>query len=106
MPGEICCFNPSGPGDHCGASGQCDPGYVQFSCNEPSDCPGAVCCAKLTPDMQNLTGISCQPTCEGPDELVVCSSMQPGVCPAGTACHHDGMLGAGDGYRFCVGNGG
>ena len=99
MTGEICCFNPNGPGDHCGQSGQCDPGYVELSCNTPDDCPGGVCCATIDPMMQTYQGISCQTTCTGSDHIVVCSNTNPGVCPMGTACHKSGQLG--NGYRIC-----
>jgi hypothetical protein len=102
MPGEICCFNPNGPGDHCGTSGQCDSGDVELSCNGPDDCPGGICCATLDPSLQSLTAIACQATCAAPNELVVCSKMEPDVCPSGTSCHQDQQLGTGNGYRFCV----
>jgi hypothetical protein len=102
MPGNVCCFNPTGPGDHCGQSGQCNPGYAEFSCNGPNDCPGSICCATLDPSTKGLSGIACQTTCDAPNELVVCSQMAPNVCPSGTACHGQQQLGTGAGYRFCV----
>jgi hypothetical protein len=98
MTGDICCFNPNGPGDHCGQAGNCDPGYVEFSCNEPSDCPGAVCCAQLQGGMQ-LLGISCQAKCDGPGDIIVCSKAEPNVCPMGTMCQKVNQIG--NGYRFC-----
>jgi hypothetical protein len=97
--GEICCFNPNGPGDHCGTSGMCDAGYVELSCNSPSDCPGQVCCADFDPNQQVYQGISCQATCNGMDQITLCSNMMPNVCPPGTQCHQSMQLG--QGYRVC-----
>jgi hypothetical protein len=88
-----------GPGDHCGTAGQCDPGYVVLSCNGPEDCPGAVCCANQD-SQQSYTGIACQPTCEGPGAIVMCSKTQQDVCPMGTTCQHSQQLG--NGYRVCA----
>jgi hypothetical protein len=104
MPGQICCFNPSAPGDHCGESGQCGGGFVELLCNSPDDCPGGFCCAKVSndPNGMSLQGTSCQTTCGGMDEIVVCAQMQVDVCPMGTGCHQQPQLGVGNGYRFCV----
>ena len=99
MQSEVCCFNPNGPGDHCGNSGQCDPGFAELSCNSPADCPNAICCATFDGNTQTYQGIACQTTCNAPDELVVCSQMQPDVCPNGTQCHKSMQLG--NGYRVC-----
>jgi hypothetical protein len=103
-PGEVCCFNPTAPGDHCGQSGQCGSGFVELTCNSPDDCPGNICCAKLgfDPNGVSLQGTSCQPSCSGMDELIVCTQMTANICPMGTGCHHDPDLGVGNGYRFCV----
>jgi hypothetical protein len=103
MAGQVCCFNPTGPGDHCGTSGQCNAGYVEFSCNGPNDCPGSVCCATLDPASKTLQGIACQATCAQANEIVVCSQMQANTCPNGTTCQQQQQLGTGAGYRFCVG---
>jgi hypothetical protein len=98
-PGEICCFNPTGPGDHCGFAGQCGAGYVELSCNSPNDCPGSQCCATFNPMQQAYEGIACQASCDAQDELVVCSNGNPGVCPPGTMCHNSNQLGPG--YKVC-----
>jgi hypothetical protein len=98
-PGEICCFNPQGPGDHCAQPGQCDQGWVTITCNGPEDCPGGACCATVDYNKQvPYLGISCQPACS-PDQLVMCSEAQPGVCPGGLSCRQSMVLGAG--YRYC-----
>jgi hypothetical protein len=98
-PGEVCCFNPNGPGDHCGQNGQCDPGYVELACNGPNDCPGQICCAHFDPMAQQYTGIACADQCQAQGDIVVCSQMQPNVCPPGTQCHQSMQLG--QGYRVC-----
>ena len=94
---QICCFNPSGPGDHCGDAGQCDPGYVEVTCTGPGDCPGAFCCATITGNSV-YQGIACQPQCNGPNEFIMCS-LDPLACPAGTKCHQSVQLGTP--YRLC-----
>jgi len=94
---QICCFNPNGPGDHCGNAGQCGPGYVELQCTGPGDCPGAFCCATIT-GMSMYQGMQCQPTCNGPNEFIMCS-LDPLACPAGTTCHKSMQLG--NPYRLC-----
>ncbi len=98
-PGEICCFNPVGPGDQCGQSGQCPTGFVELSCNGPEDCPGGVCCGTINFQAQAFEGISCQPSCNGMGKITICSQQDPTVCPPGTQCHKSNQLG--DGYRVC-----
>jgi hypothetical protein len=97
LPGQVCCFNPIGPGDHCGQAGQCPVGYVQLTCNAPEQCPGQICCATLK--NQNIAGISCKSSCSAANELIVCTTAQPNVCPIGTQCQADPSLGAG--YQLC-----
>ncbi len=98
--GDVCCFNPNGPGDHCGQSGQCDPGFVQLSCNGPNDCPNAICCATIEQGSK-LKGIACQATCGLPNEVVVCSQNGPNVCQGNTQCQAVPQLGSG--YNLCIG---
>lgn len=98
-PGEVCCFNPNGPGDHCGQNGMCDPGFIELQCNSPNDCPGQICCAQFDQMSQQYQGIACQNSCSGPGEITVCSQNNQGVCPMGTQCHQSMQLGAG--YRIC-----
>jgi len=102
LTGDICCFNPNGPGDHCGQAGQCDPGFVELSCNGPEDCPGQICCATTDQGGQTVTGISCQATCSQPNDFVVCSQQQPNVCQGNTQCQTTNFLG--NGYRLCIPN--
>jgi hypothetical protein len=98
---DICCFNPFGPGDHCGMNGQCDPGYVELTCSSPADCPGQVCCATIDPTQNTFQGISCQSTCNGPNEVVVCGAkFMQGVCQPGQKCVQSQQLGFG--YRLCM----
>lgn len=99
--GEICCFNPTGPGDHCSAPNACNNGFVQFSCNGPEDCPGQVCCAKI--QNQNVVGIACQNTCNQNNQIVVCSQAQPNVCQGNTMCQSAANF-LGDGYNLCLPN--
>ncbi len=98
--GDVCCFNPNGPGDHCGQSGQCGPGFVQLSCNGPNDCPNENCCATLEQGSK-LEGIACQATCGQPSEIIVCSQNGPNVCQGNTQCQAVPALGSG--YNLCIG---
>jgi len=97
--GDICCFNPNGPGDHCGQSGQCDPGFVELDCSSPDNCPNGICCATFNQNTQSFEGIACQASCNGPGDITVCTNMPPSPCPNGTQCHKSMQLG--DGYRIC-----
>jgi hypothetical protein len=72
---------------------------VEFSCNDPGDCPGEICCAKVF--NAYYTSISCRPTCVAPD--VVAGEGDPGVCPQGQSCQPSPILGAG--YSFSFWNG-
>jgi hypothetical protein len=98
-PGEICCFNPTGPGDHCSA-GTCDDGWVVISCNGPEDCPGGECCADVDFNQQEpYLGIACAPSCDPNNQLTMCSEGQPNGCPPGVMCNQSMILGAG--YHYC-----
>jgi len=100
QPGQICCFNPNGPGDHCSGSGSCAPGWAQLDCNGPEDCPGGVCCATVDVNLQvPYLGMACQASCNADNEVVVCSEQQQDVCPQGTQCQSSQSLGTG--YRIC-----
>jgi hypothetical protein len=101
--GQVCCFNPSGPGDHCGTKGNCPQGYSELSCSDPADCPGGVCCAQF--QLFNMqvyyTGISCQPSCNNQgSEFVICGPTETSVCPPGTQCIQSQLLGSG--YMICA----
>jgi hypothetical protein len=97
---EICCFNTTQQSDHCGKSGTCGSGFVEFHCNGPEDCPGGICCADL--DLQKnppYKGISCQQTCiSSMTNLIVCSDADP-ACPPGKQCSTSMVLG--QGYKIC-----
>ena len=97
-PGEVCCFNPNGPGDHCGTHNQCNGGTVELGCNGPEDCPGQICCATVK-NQTAVDGISCRTSCSTQEDFVVCSAADPGVCAPGTQCNPVNQLGAG--YRLC-----
>ena len=99
--GDVCCLNPTGPGDHCAHPGMCMPGFIEITCNGPEDCPGQICCGTLMVQNGNATyqDISCQSTCNQQDNIVVCSETNPGVCPAGTTCQQSMVLGTG--YHIC-----
>ena len=76
------------------------PGYVQFSCNGPEDCPGGSCCATVDTNKQvPYLGMACQPACNPSNQVVVCSDQQPDVCPPNTQCKASQSLGAG--YHIC-----
>jgi hypothetical protein len=91
--GQICCFNPTGPGDHCGYAGMCGTGYIEISCTTPDGCPNGSCCADVN-FMMNVpyTGIACQPSCTNM-QIVLCSQDNPGVCPPMTLCQQSQSLG-------------
>jgi hypothetical protein len=100
QPGQICCFNPTGPGDHCAAPGTCMDGWAQFDCNGPEDCPGGSCCATVDVNLQvPYLAMACQQSCDPSSQVVVCSQQQQDVCPQGTQCKTDQSLG--NGYRIC-----
>lgn len=98
-PGQVCCFNPDGPGDHCGPPGTCGEGWLELTCHLPSDCPGGVCCATYDFDDNVYLDVSCQPSCQASGNLLVCDLSQPWLCPAGQSCHPSQSLG--DGYAVC-----
>ena len=96
-PGQVCCFVRNNPGaTMCGAPGSCQDPAIEISCNEPADCPGGACCGQW--DGQTYTGISCQPTCDGFDQILMCEG-DANVCPPGSDCFPSMILG--DGYSFC-----
>lgn len=96
-PKEVCCFHQTMSGlDHCSADPNCGMGYSVLSCNGPSDCPGALCCA--TRMNQVYTDISCQATCDGFGQYVMCEGDQS-VCPMGLTCQQSMSLGTG--YMLC-----
>ncbi len=100
--GQVCCYNPTGQGDHCGDQGQCDQGFAELDCSDPTACPNGVCCAQynVVNNSAIYTGISCQPTCgtQG-SQFVLCSAAEPG-CPPGTQCVQSELLG--QGYMICA----
>jgi hypothetical protein len=112
-PNQVCCFNPTGPGDHCGDKGKCPAGYVELSCSQPADCPGQVCCATfiLTNGGQTVqyTGASCAASCgDLSKEFTLCSGTctpppmggcVSAACQPGTLCWQSTLLGAG--YDIC-----
>jgi hypothetical protein len=102
-PGQVCCFNPTGPGDHCGNKGNCPNGYSELTCSSRSDCPGTeVCCAKYTVMGGNAVyqSVSCQPTCNQPgSEFMICTG-EPQACPPPTMCIQSQLLG--QGYDICA----
>jgi hypothetical protein len=100
QPGQVCCLNPTGPGDHCAQNGQCTGGYITITCNGPEDCLGNICCATFDFNTNTYQDISCQPSCDGQDNIVVCSETNPTVCPNGTSCQQSMALGTG--YHICV----
>jgi hypothetical protein len=75
-------------------------GYVELTCNGPEDCPGQLCCAAFQVQGQQAfyNGISCAPTCDQQNQLVVCSDANP-TCPPGAQCQDSQLLG--DGYKIC-----
>ncbi len=99
-PGQICCFNLKAQTDHCGQAGACGDGFIDLECNGPEDCPGGICCADV--DFQKnppYKGISCQQSCNNPqNNLIVCSDADP-TCPPGSQCSASMILGAG--YKIC-----
>ncbi len=78
-PMEACCFSLTAASlDHCGAAASCED-YV-FECNEPSDCPGSVCCAHT--DFLGFTGvIDCVASCDGER---ICGDVRD--CQPGESC--------------------
>ena len=96
-PKEVCCYHQTMPGlDHCSADPNCGTGYSVLSCNGPSDCPGALCCA--TRMNQVYTDVSCQATCDGFGQYIMCEGDQS-VCPMGLTCQQSMSLGTG--YMLC-----
>jgi hypothetical protein len=99
-PGQICCFNLSQQTDHCGQEGACGNGFIELQCNGPEDCPGGVCCADV--DFQKnppYKKISCQQSCNNPNNnLIVCSDADP-TCPPNKQCGTSMVLG--QGYKIC-----
>lgn len=77
----------------------CGQGYIELSCNEPTDCPNQICCGDLVQGQQvPYTGISCQDTCTGQGKIQLCSANNP-QCPPGTTCQQSQILG--QGYMIC-----
>jgi hypothetical protein len=97
-PGDVCCFNPFGPGDHCAMGAPCG-NLVQLKCNGPEDCPGQICCAKF--QNQNLVGTACQSSCNGGNEVSVCNPAAADPCPNGGNCTSIAQI-TGDGYSLCL----
>ena len=102
--GEICCFNLMNPTDHCGQTGTCGAGYIELSCSGPTDCAGSsVCCGNLDMNVPMgtapYTSVSCQPSCNGQNQVVICDPQSPNLCPQGTQCQQSQVLG--QGYSVC-----
>ncbi len=98
-PGNVCCYRRYDQGqsqDFCSPDANCGNGYSVLSCNGPSDCPGAICCA--TRMNNDYTDISCQVTCDGAGQLIMCEGDQS-VCPANLNCEQSMSLGTG--YQIC-----
>lgn len=112
-PNQLCCFSQqSASMDHCqaddgnSATDDCGSSYYNFFCDGPSDCPGAVCCARYTdflgiPDFDGL--IECASSCAGDDRRVCKTNAD---CTSGTCQVVEGIdnLGATEyqhDYREC-----
>ena len=96
-PGQVCCHGGSSPqGDDCRAPGSCG-NDSEVSCLGPSSCPGEVCCAVVGgPDI--VDSVSCQPSCDGPNEVIMCTGDDT-VCDVGETCVPSTVLGAP--YEYC-----
>jgi hypothetical protein len=104
--GNVCCFDDDDPmGNFCSAPGTCPGSHIEVSCQNPSDCPGEICCG-----IYDFVGMStgyeavlCDPTCNPPefdlDGIRMCGD-DPSVCPGGPMdCLDSATLP--DGFFYC-----
>ncbi|MDT9120776.1 hypothetical protein RSW84_25415, partial [Escherichia coli] len=80
---EICCLClESASMDHC--AGSCGSDYYDLGCNEPSDCPGQICCGHFDEFFGDFLGvISCASSCPAPSERL-CATTED--CGGGQVC--------------------
>lgn len=91
--GKACCTQVPFKADSCVDSLSacpCGPNWDRCSvtgCDEPGDCPGAVCCATINLNRSGLhefAGSSCKPGCDPAADIVVCNQISD--CASGQSC--------------------
>lgn len=86
MPGEVCCFHKMEAAlDACGVAGACGGDFYEYSCNDPGDCPGAICCGTDANFNFLFEAIKCQPSCGSLVEYTMCDG--PGDCTSPETCY-------------------
>jgi hypothetical protein len=86
-PGQFCCLSglPATPTYACDSDSTSCGGLTdaQIHCTSSAQCAaGQVCCGHvLSPAV-----VSCQPTCNGPNDYVFCDPSAPNDCPQGHKC--------------------
>lgn len=91
---QACCIDEDGASD-----GTCEPSCGsnegELRCDEPSDCPGQVCCLHIASGNGDIEDSTCSDSCTGND-LTICSDS--GDCD-GNNCDPNNDLP--DGYNTC-----
>ena len=92
--GAVCCLPTAGRAPVCDDNGMCDASDTIVTCDEPSDCPGEVCCAVHTGT--EFATVQCQSTCADSLNFIVCDD--PAECMAPMTCQQSLLP---TGYKVC-----
>jgi hypothetical protein len=91
--GQVCCVQPYGNFQGCGAPGSCGLGEFEIECDGAEDCaPNESCCCYWT---GQYSWIRCEATCDGFYEYIMCGgdgAPNPQYCINGGTCNSDGNL--------------
>jgi hypothetical protein len=94
--GDAKCCLPQGMGaPMCIPSGMCGNNTTRVECDEPSDCPGQICCGTFS--MGDYQVLQCQNSCNGGGQIIVCDNN--GDCSGNDTCGQSGLLPTG--YQIC-----
>ena len=104
--GEVCCFDDDDVmASFCAAPGSCPASHIQISCQQPSDCPGEICCGifDFVGGQQGYEEVRCDPACNPPEfdlmGIQMCGA-EPATCPGGAMdCVDSATLP--EGFNYC-----
>ncbi len=82
---SFCCVRNGFP-NVCGTGCNSD-GELQVYCDDPTDCPGAICCMRYSGPRVLI--VQCEAQCTGTGALVVCPHNAPDACGPGKSCLPD-----------------